>query len=103
MTRQTTNPVFGLRGVTGKRIVSIAPGWKPFSYPAPDNYASPEAREAFVKDLQNLRMYDPNRAVTASSNGQGIERDLIDLTDEEFERLLRILGNYCAGASANKA
>jgi hypothetical protein len=77
ITGKTANPVFGLRGVTGKRIISFSPGWKPFSYPAPDNYASTEAREAFVRDLHSLGLYDPNRAVTSSPNGQSTERDLI--------------------------
>jgi hypothetical protein len=98
VTRETANPVFGLKSVTGRRIISFAV-WKPFTYPAPDNFASLDARDGFVRDLQAVGLYAPEFVATASPNGKNADRELTDLTDEEFEQLLKSLDKYCGDAS----
>src|SRR5437762_400550 len=71
LTRKTTNPVFGLEGVTGERIIAFSPEWRPFTYLAPDRYTSPDARDACVRDLQTMRLSPPEFAPKSGINRQG--------------------------------
>jgi len=88
--------------VTGERIIAFSPEWRPFTYLSPDRYTSPDARDAFVRDLQAVRLYPPEFAPKSGMNGKGAERDLVDLSDDEFERLLNSLANYCAEKQAGR-
>ena len=45
---------------------------------------------------------DAEFAPKSGMNGKGAERDLVDLSDDEFERLLNSLANYCAEKQAGR-
>lgn len=94
---KTQTPVFGLRGRTGQRIVSISPDYGVYCYVKSERYPSAEERDQLVQDLKGIGMY-PDDFDPTEANGKTLRRSLTDFADEDLSRLLTILAKYCADA-----
>lgn len=100
-------PGFGLRGRSGKRIVSIFPDWdgRPGWVQClleGHRYVGYEADRAnLVRELKVIEMYpmkfDPDDP--SVKQGPALTRRLSELPEQDFAELLSILGKYCAKSS----
>jgi len=101
MSTQSYNPVFGLRELTGKRLVSFSSDgmiYAYLSYPNQDGYLGGiEGRVQYVKVLKGLNLLDPELDLTRVVNGRVAKRKLQDLADNEYSQLLNILAKLCKG------
>jgi hypothetical protein len=68
-----------------------------------DFYTSPAERDNLLQDLKSLNLYAADFQPTPEMQGRGFVRDLQDLTEDEFARLLVILAKYCGEAKAASA
>ena len=90
------NASFGLKGRSGKRIITF------FLHGAISAYLNEacflngaEQRNRFVEDLKVLRMYDRSFDPSAVVSNRDFKRKITEMDDEELEKLLEIIGKYC--------
>jgi hypothetical protein len=91
---RTQTPLFSLKGLPGARIAAVYPTSLYVIFRTA-GYSSPAARDELVQDLKRVRLYPEDLDPHAVSEGRTLSRALDELTDDEFNGLLEILGRYC--------
>ena len=90
-------PGFGLRGRSGKRIVSFFPDYV-FCYLKDERYpGGAQERDRLVEELKNIGMYD-QLFDPRPRDTKNLARRLTDLSEDEFRTLLDIFSRFCAKA-----
>lgn len=103
MESRAKNPGFGLRGRSGDRILSFQPDWT-FCYLNERYYPNgAEERDQLVAELKGLSMYHRDFNPQGVEMGKNLDRELADLGDDEFRRLLDILSRFCAAPPEQNA
>lgn len=91
----TQNPIFGVLGRHGQRILTVYPSGAVYCFMGPERYGgSKDERDTFVTELNELLMFnydDPSEV----RDGRTSAGRLDQLADEEFNRFLDILQRYC--------
>lgn len=97
------NPMFGLRGRSGQRIFSFFPTasqniyW--FANERHYREGAPE-RDRLLRDLDSLGMLQPGFRAEEIVSGRTLARNLVQLSDQEFQQFMETVSQYCANASA---
>jgi len=91
---RTQTPLFSLKGLSGARIAAVYPTSLYVIFRTA-GYGTPAARDELVQDLKRMRLYPEDLDPHAVSEGRTLSRALDELTDDEFNGLLEILGRYC--------
>ncbi|GBC71563.1 hypothetical protein HRbin02_01348 [Candidatus Calditenuaceae archaeon HR02] len=87
------SPAFGI-AYRGKLVLSIGTDGGLFAYIGQNEikkYPSVDAWKGFVQSLKDLGFYPPDFNPETQRDGRSSQRKLNDLSDEEFERFLKIL------------
>jgi hypothetical protein len=100
ITGRTEGAVFGLKSRTGQRIITVAVDWRWICYLGSHRYSSAEERDYLLQDLKSLGLYNPDFYPTPEMDGRTLARELADLSEDEFSKLLAILSKYCGDAKA---
>ena len=94
LTGRTQTPVFGLRGRSGQRIVSVSPDYGVYCYVKPERYPTVEDRDQFVRDLKDAGMFQEDFDASSGTDGKNFGREVGDLTEEELSTPLEIFSKY---------
>ena len=88
------NPIFGINGRHGSRILTVWARGAAYCFMRESRYGgSEEERDEFILELNTLPIFNYDaRDVKEGRNSDG---SVDELTDDEFGRLLEILKRYC--------
>jgi len=90
------NPIFGLQGKSGTRVVSIFQDGVIYVFLNTKHYpGGPKERDEFVADLKEFNIMDSDLDPEQVTSGRSMQKRLSDLSGEEIERLLQIFTKYC--------
>lgn len=89
------NPVFGLRGRSGVRLVSFSPDWIYCHLHEKYYPGGAGERDELVTELKSLGMLDPDLDLQDVASGRNMTRKLTDLGDEELRAFLDLLSRFC--------
>ena len=92
------NPGFGLRGRNGKLIISLYPSYVYCFFEDERYLGGARDRDKLVAELKELRMYDSDLDPGSVVSGRELTRELTELSEDEFTKLLDIFSHFCAEA-----
>lgn len=92
--------IFSLCGKNGRTLVTFYEKSKykgeMYAYIADGTFPGDLGqRDTFVNEIKRIKFYDKNMDVIKIVSHKHFQKKLQDLTDEELEKFLNILGKYC--------
>jgi len=89
-------PAFGLRGRSGDRVVSFFSDGTVYCFINEKYYADGDAeRDRFVIELKGLGLLGSDLDPREVNSGRNLTRQITDLTDNEFRKLLDVFSQFC--------
>lgn len=96
MLTNAIHPTFGLQGKSKARLATFMSNGMMYVYLDVKHYSGgSKERDELIAELKKLRLLDENLNPQKVISGRNLTRNLFELNEEEIEKLLSILSNYC--------
>ena len=93
---KTQSPSFGIRGRSGKRILSVHLDGYLYLFFEEERYPDgADERDALVSELKSFQMLDQDIEPSQVVSGRNFAQGLSELDETKLERLFEVLGQYC--------